>query len=561
MFLKLFTMNNINKNSNYKKNSILHLGILFLVLEILSSCSGSSGGSNFASTGNNATNQPAGSETPQSIKEIAVKKDQPIEFIPQFSSDVSNWTLSLAADSIVNELVTDVGVFRIIDPVKRKIFFTPKINSVGKVSVNIYVIDKSGHSRFQIVNISVGSVLNRIEPALAVRGIGCVSCHTQMSSNFVSDLGYSTNPSHNYYFNQNLYVQGNSPMTWDLGAFGNHGAIQPGNVLNPATWSTINFIADSNSKMIIPKINLPDMVSQRTGLTSLQSYFQSIFTQSDYLTTRTTPVDTYNFIEINSITDVRLKEVFKITDSTIIKFIADSQFSPALSGLNIDSNSKVFSSINSTLICDGDLFLDGTLYLENVKIQSINGCRIHATGSIFSHRGLISEAYNSQSLKHNIQLLSARTISLGGGQTQKNNTLCEATQSSGWYYDQMFKYGNQRNFSSLEYRLEDLVVYKGQLKNWPNLDTLKSLILEDANKIPVTLLDASCEPAGRVIEFSRIVMNAPWIMSRYTGNVNGSIIAEVALMSLANFKFKFDPIFKDTSVFPLLRENELLNIE
>ena len=78
--------------------------------------------------------------------------------------------------------------------------------------------------------------------------------------------------------------------------------------------------------------------------------------------------------------------------------------------------------------------------------------------------------------------------------------------------------------------------------------------------------DASCgkNAAGefsREEHFDRLLLNAPRIDSRYTGQFNGVIIAETVLMSLSRFSFSFDPVFSRVPVLPLLLPSDYLIVK
>ena len=74
------------------------------------------------------------------------------------------------------------------------------------------------------------------------------------------------------------------------------------------------------------------------------------------------------------------------------------------------------------------------------------------------------------------------------------------------------------------------------------------------------MMDADCRPDGKNISFERLLLNAPQIQSRYEGNFQGVIIAEIAIMRLGDFKFKYDPVFKTTPILPFVNQAEVLMV-
>jgi hypothetical protein len=63
------------------------------------------------------------------------------------------------------------------------------------------------------------------------------------------------------------------------------------------------------------------------------------------------------------------------------------------------------------------------------------------------------------------------------------------------------------------------------------------------------------------IGFSRLLLNAPIINSRYKGNFKGLVIAEFALFWQGKTGFEFDPIFKKVPVLPMLKDSDYLVVD
>jgi len=224
----------------------------------------------------------------------------------------------------------------------------------------------------------------------------------------------------------------------------------------------------------------------------------------------------------------------------------------ALSGL-VDK-SKYFKN-EGTLNCEGDLALRGPVYFENLKVNSTSGCRIYVIGSVFIY-GAISHLNPSET--SNLQIASTKSISLGLGLTKKNDAFCEpnsryATDPSGY------------NVSSLKNRYVTFWTVPSYLtrsvtdaKDNGNSILSESALIEQGEG---TLWDASCRPEGRNVGFERLLLNAPAIHSRYEGNVVGTVIAEYAIMSLGEFKFKYDQVFDRTPILPMLKHEVYLDIQ
>ncbi|MGD0101369.1 MAG: hypothetical protein ABSC60_13565, partial [Acidobacteriota bacterium] len=83
-------------------------------------------------------------------------------------------------------------------------------------------------------------------------------------------------------------------------------------------------------------------------------------------------------------------------------------------------------------------------------------------------------------------------------------------------------------------------------------------IYDQGKRIP-SLEDASCH--DDTISFSRLLLNAPQVHSRYKGPFRGLVIAEVALFRLSKSTFEFDPVFKRVPILPVLRDSDYLQLK
>jgi hypothetical protein len=82
-------------------------------------------------------------------------------------------------------------------------------------------------------------------------------------------------------------------------------------------------------------------------------------------------------------------------------------------------------------------------------------------------------------------------------------------------------------------------------------------LYDKATLIP--LEDSSCHDES--ISFSRILINAPIVHSRYNGGFRGLVIAEFALFWQGKSSYEFDPVFKEVPVLPLLKNEDYLLVE
>lgn len=92
-----------------------------------------------------------------------------------------------------------------------------------------------------------------------------------------------------------------------------------------------------------------------------------------------------------------------------------------LSGIGPGSNPSFFTNTGE-VVCDGDLLVRGTLFLNQPVIATRTGCRIYATGPAFLQGAITYKTRDGSADKANLQLVSAKAILLGLGDKS-----CDAT--------------------------------------------------------------------------------------------------------------------------------------
>lgn len=456
---------------------------------------------------------------------IHTKKNQSIDFTLGTEGGKGG-ELSFSTRPGTRSLTTaNGGKFEILDARNYRVRYTPGPSFVGDETVAAHLADSYGNSRSAQVTAVVGNIISHLQPALAVRAMGCIACHAKVASNVVTDFGFGT-----------ASFFGNADMSrWKNSFYGDHGQ-------NFKTMELLN-----NAKVIVPVAPIPADKRDLMSANSLKAYLDGQMAASSHAGTKATSAQEMSKVEIKIPNAGRLKRVFSSTPAPFL-YEKDTQHSPDLQGLSFDAGKRLFTVQN--LVCDGDLYLDGVVWFKGARIQSVNGCRIYATESVFISDGMTSLAFNS-SAGHNIQILSSRSIWMGIGSMSKNSTYCE---SAGWMKD-------HEAASSMEVRLRYLVNYLASTREYPDPSGLKARVEADIGRLGAPLYDATCESGGREKSFDRVLLAAPWVNSRYKGNVRGAVIAEVALAALGSFVFEFHPVFKTTSVLPKLNDNEIINIQ
>ncbi|MGZ3803918.1 MAG: hypothetical protein ACXVB4_06900 [Pseudobdellovibrionaceae bacterium] len=386
---------------------------------------------------------------------------------------------------------------------------------------------------------SGSDIIIKLEPALAIRGMGCIQCHGNVDSNILTDFGFKGDGKGNdYYFNQNL-----GQKWWSSGGiYGDHGN----------NFNTMVFSADKS--VFVPKAALPSYVASATNLTTLASYIQSQLSKAADSVTRNTQVLEKTSVYIGAPTEADLTSIFSLSAGDRFKYVKDNSNASELAGLQ---DRSTFFENNSVLACEGDLLLRGPLLLQNLQINSRTGCRIHVLGSVFIYGPI---TFVNSDNNRNIQIMSTKSINMGLGLVKSGNTFCEpnsrwATNSTDPSY---------ANPSSLLTRYTDIWTVPSQfVRQSTDPDAFGKSVIAEAQLIEATtgtLYDASCRPEGRNVSFDRIVLNAPAIHSRYQGDVSGTLIAEYSLMSLGAFKFKFDPVFIQVPLFPKVNRKLYLDV-
>jgi hypothetical protein len=260
-------------------------------------------------------------------------------------------------------------------------------------------------------------------------------------------------------------------------------------------------------------------------------------------------------------------------------FFKNSVTDPDLSGLShVQTDGRLDYFTNSStapLVCNGDLFVDGVVLLQNVQIQSTLGCRIYATHSVFIQGPI---GYSNQTALTNIEISSAVGVFMGFGYC----TDCVNAASQG--------YANQ---NTLQARLNIIKYEDGAIKSFRNssFDDEVGRVMADyslTSDTPTTLPPAPSTSVNAATyyanyfakqnlivnqydatdsfinqgktTFSRVLLNGPIVMSRYAGDFQGIIIAEFALWRLGTFTFEFDPVFTGVSLLPFLDFSTVLNI-
>lgn len=419
--------------------------------------------------------------------------------------------------------------------------YTPNPNFRGLDSYEFYAKDNENNFTKKKVILNVGNPFHGLEPALAVRASGCVTCHAVVDSKYITDFGAGSG----YFFAGTANPFHSAPG--DI--YGDH---------DSKSW----YSATIKDTIIVPQVNI------NRDLKSLVAYHsdtawknESIFeakTLKEYLERiekkKAKPATVVEKAQVYiGAPSVEVLKQRALIGADATKFIKNSSLSPELSGLDLKTG--YYQNAASGLVCDGDLIIQGTVFLKNLTVKTIDGCRLHATDAIFVQGAIKFEKLGTAAVNNtNLQLVSSRWISMGVGLTH-----CETANNPGWYQQ------NGTGMSPFEHRIKTYSSYSRNTGyNDANVAAEKTYMEAQIRKIQ-GLEDASCHSSEsgmpRQVAFERLLINAPRVDSRYTGQFNGVIIAEYPLLSLSAFSFKFDTTFNRVPVLPLLKAEDFLVVK
>lgn len=451
----------------------------------------------------------------------------------------------LSFDLAVLEVKTKYGLLKKL-PAANRFSYKPDAHFRGNDQYEFVAKNSFGETTKKVITLNVGNPFRNLEPSMAVRASGCISCHLNASSKVITDFGYGNN-----FF------------------FGKHGGANP--LGAPYSWYSDNigggWFSTTLKEIIVPNVALPFRVgdyaatysstssrwsASQKNATTVPEYMRAVLSSNIEKTRPAATVTTKSEIYIGAPTAEILISRSGIESKPFVYF-KNTQASPELSGL-VKKNTYYEAQ---TLTCDGDLTINGTVFLKNLTLITNNGCRIYATGPIFVN-GKINyiQAVPGATNNTNLQLVSSRWINLGVGQTHCEKAANYPKNVRRWYYE----LGNGTNENPMAHRV---VAYAAPTRSGKEDGTA----LQAIAKTIVDLQDASCrpvitgQPAPREVHFERLLLNAPRVDSRYTGQFTGVIISELALMSLADFTFQFDDVFKRVPILPQLLPSHYLVVK
>ncbi len=453
--------------------------------------------------------------------------------------------------------------------------FTPNPGFRGTVALQLYIKDGM-FTNVQNITVKVNNPVLDFRPALAVRAPSCLLCHARVQGDVISDFGHKS--SVDTLALDNFFIGG------------------PGYPYDPATgygsayninlpWTTTDPDRfDLHGHFLVPNL---DMTTLSPSVP--RSFFPSVSHNNlvDHLTNKW-PANNSDFkgykgkslIYIGAPTSNEIKTNSDLGNQGI-KFIKNTATDNDLSGfsrvqLPADGFDYYTNSQSAPMVCEGDLFVDGVVHLENLRIKTTYGCRIYATRSVFINGSII---YEDVSALSNLQVTSAIGVFMGVGACIDCSDHQWGQATAGVKQDSMDGRLNETYFYMHNYRTMDnnalhAAIRLDYSKVTKTLETRPPLPPQGANSVnyyrqyladrKIRLVDARNTVVGPSIantSYSRLLVNAPRIDSRYTGNYQGLIIAEFAMWVPGQFSFHFDPVFTGVTLLPFLDFSKILKVE
>lgn len=388
-------------------------------------------------------------------------------------------------------------------------------------------------------NTGVNSAILDFEPALAVRGAGCITCHAKIYSAFITDFGYNS-----------PHFFGNPGGESKVGPY--NGSIYGDFIAGPGQtgWQT----SEIHKEIIVPRAEFDfslKSAAAEAGLEEQKSYQEALRADSlsEYLQAlenekpKPAKVIEKNTVFIGAPDTATLEARFGITAGTgvDIKYIKTDQHVGAdFKGIELSDNSNYYTN-SSEIVCDGDLFVRGILLLNKPSVVTNTGCRIYVAGPVFLQNAVTYRNSSNEGDRANLQLLSTEAIFLGIGQKKCNESATPDPLSARLLLTPALP----------------SIITRSMERNGIPPETFAKNLYNQAASLP--LEDSSCH--DETMGFSGILLNAPIVHSRYSGKFKGVVIAEFALFFQGKSSYEFDPVFRNVPVLPLLKESDYLVVE
>lgn len=503
--------------------------------------------------------------------QLLIELNKPLVFsLAKISAtDVDQDALNLLMIDANNQSIDtksgDWGTLKYLRTDQGQRFYEFQTQSLGAHTHKFMIDDgHGGKVTFNIIFTAENPLL-AFKPALAIRNMACLNCHANIKGNIITDYRASQGQQvslHGPSVGAGDFLYGN----WDwrgkpFVALNLHqgtyfvpkrtfvtssqtaitAALTEGRdtkLISLPGWGGSTSAADTtafDSSINVAASTIAEYINAAVNHRTT-GYFNELLNDAAFPKFTTFPQDTkvreVQDVKIGSVTADQMKSVFGAT----MKYIRQGDDGYALKNFS-QSGQTFINNPDQWMECDGDIYVPGTVLLKNLKLKSKYGCRIHATGTVFV-QAAVNETIGRQGIdydnaKAHLQIMSSKAVLLGLGDCSKKDAL---------------------HGDTVEHRIAD------ERTNTPKLEELG--VVADYDRFlgadgEHTIRDASnCEgnytDKRRNVAFSKLLLNAPVIHSRYTGNFSGVIIADHMVGSLGKFAYEYDPVFTSAPIFPLI---------
>lgn len=422
-----------------------------------------------------------------------------------------------------------------------------------------------GDSIKNITTLDIANDLLTYKPALAIKNMACILCHSNVKGNIYTDFGFTSSPSYNHlvYSNSTLSNSGTGDYLETIGSeFSGipNGSQAFGTSFIEGKIYTPKVLLQSSDQSLIQNMlisNKPGLFDSNTPtvITTVADYLNSIlphrttayldylknYTNSGYPTVSFAYDSRVNPYSV-SIREVNSLNIGSISSNQILSFLDyvasfkyykwNSSTSADLTNFGLRYGNFYGNDPTQIMTCEGDIFVDGPVYLKSLQLSSSSGCRIYATGTVFIEASASAVAragitYISPTSSTNLQIASAKGILLGLSASSI------ASRKTG-----------EANFNG------------GVLLNTMDSDVLK---MKDNSNTSV-LQDAN-DSGSRLATFSRLLLSAPRVDSRYIGDFSGVIIAKFGYFSQGDFTYLYDSVFNSVPILPLIDSSTFFSVQ
>lgn len=394
------------------------------------------------------------------------------------------------------------------------------------------------------------------KPAIAIKNTSCILCHSNIKGNIVTNMAFTSTQRNfhgaaadgtgDYMEIGGSYWTGISNGSMAYGTSFIEGKIYvPQLILNTASRDYARAMVGAN------KPGNYDSATPSSTITTVADYLNAVLPHRttsyiNYLSTFSNPSGSFTKdarVNPRNISVRELRNVFigypspnRITSfldslGTFKYYKWDDAVSYELSNFELRFGNYYGNIPGQVMDCDGDIFVDGPVYLKDLQLRTLTGCRIYATGTVFiegpsGSAKRLGFVFIDQQPTSNLQVTSSKGALMG------------------------------MSVASIAARKGHDAAYYG-----PLLSSMDADVAKIKNSAGTNLLQDGADSGNRQVDFQGILINAPRVDSRYTGDFKGVVIAEHSIWSLGKFSYFYDNVFDSSPILPFFTPDVFFSVE